>query len=155
MHLIAPAPGTRLADLGHEFASKPLLSEVEAKFYDCLESLSGGRCRIMCKPRLADFIDHEDGAGFNKISQKHVDFLIFRNEDWLPMMAIELDDSTHNTADRRKRDAFVNNLCPHIGLPLLRINVKEIEDLSALVRKLSAGWENRCQHLEASGLLQS
>ena len=146
MKLIAPQPGTRIVHLGHDYVGKPLLTEVEAKFFEQLELLAGGRCRIMCKPRMADFVQHL-GSGFQKISQKHVDFLIFRLGDWMPMLAIELDDSSHDSKEASYRDTFKNNLCAHLGLPLLRINVREIENLHRLVKELSSGWERRCQQL--------
>jgi len=149
MKLIAPAPGTRLAALRHEYTSKPLLTAVEERFFRVLAAVSGDRVHVVCKPRLADFIQHTDGlAGFNHISQKHVDFLVCRPGDWMPMLGIEVDDSSHNRKDRRERDTFVNNLFAHIGVPLLRIGVREVEDLDTLVARLTAGWHNRCLHLE-------
>ena len=155
MKLIAPAPGTRLASLGHEYEAKPLLSAVEERFFQVLESVSGGRVHIVCKPRLADFIQHTDGlAGFNHISQKHVDFLVCRPGDWIPMLGIEIDDSSHMRNDRRNRDAFVNNLFAHVGIPLLRIAVKEVEDLNTLVARLTDGWNTRCLRLNSTQLTE-
>ncbi len=151
MNLIAPEPGTRLAALKHDYAAKPLLTEVEAKFFEILAQISGDRVHIVCKPRLADLIDHakEQGA-FQAISQKHVDFLVCRPGDWMPMLAIEVDDASHNRPERRKRDWFVNNLFAHIGVPLLRIPVWEVENLELLVKRLTDGWYNRCRHLAAA-----
>ena len=105
MNLIAPEPGTRLAALKHEYTAKPLLSAPEAKFHEVLAAISGGRVHIMCKPRLADVFDHakENGA-FQAISQKHVDFLVCRPGDWMPMLGIEVDDSSHNREDRIDRN---------------------------------------------------
>lgn len=67
----------------------------------------------------------------------------------MPMLAIELDDSTHHRKERRDADCFKNNLFAHVGIPLLRLNVWEIENLRGLVDKLTLGWENRCLHLTA------
>ena len=151
MKLIAPDPGTRLASLRHEYAAKPLLSAVEERFFRVLHAVSADRVHIVCKPRLADFIQHTDGfAGFNAISQKHIDFLVCRPADWMPMLAIEVDDSSHNRADRRTRDTFVNNLFAHIGVPLLRLGVKEVDDMQALVNGLSEAWFRRCRRLGVS-----
>jgi hypothetical protein len=149
MKLIAPAPGTRLAALQHEYVAKPLLTVPEERFFRVLAAVSGDRVHIVCKPRLADFIQHSDGlAGFNHISQKHVDFLVCRTGDWMPMLGIEVDDASHNRKDRRERDTFVNNLFAHVGVPLLRIGAREVEDLDVLVARLTDGWHNRCRHLE-------
>lgn len=146
--LIAPQVDTRIA-IDHDYTPKPLLTATEAKFHACLELVSQGRCRIQIKPRLADVFQHERGdqAAFNKISQKHVDFLICRNDDWLPMLAIELDDASHNTKRARERDMFVNNLFASTGIPLLRIDVSEIHHLESLVAKLTQGWSRRWENL--------
>jgi hypothetical protein len=152
--LIAPSPGTNLAALNHEYTPKALLTKVEAAFGQVLLTLSGDRIHMVCKPRLADFIQHDsaDGfAAFNPISQKHVDFLFCRKTDWMPMLAVELDDSSHNLAHRRKRDAFVNNLMAHLGIPLLRVELREMHELEALVKKLSEAWDTRWRHLIHSG----
>src|SRR5436190_14870825 len=156
MQLIAPAPGTRLAALKHEYSFKPLMSEIEQQFYACLHQLSGQRCHLVVKPRLADFVQHHGGiAAFNYISQKHVDFLVCRHGDWMPMLAIELDDSTHHRKERRDADSFKNNLFAHLGILLLRINVWEIGNLRALAGQLALGWENRCVQLKARGNSES
>ena len=92
MNLIAPLPDTRIACPYH-YTPKALLTPTEARFHTCLEEITQQRCRIQIKPRLADVFDHDRVNGaFQMISQKHIDFLICRNDDWLPMLGIELDD---------------------------------------------------------------
>ncbi|MFT4641501.1 MAG: ribosome assembly protein YihI (activator of Der GTPase) [Verrucomicrobiales bacterium] len=67
---------------------------------ELLGGLSGDRCHLVCKPRLADFVQHH-GEGFQSISQKHVDFLVCRLDDCMPMLGIELDDSSHELPEGR------------------------------------------------------
>lgn len=149
MKLIAPNPEVRVA-FHHDYRPKPLLTASEAKFHTCLLALSDSRIRIQCKPRLADVFDHgKELSALNKISQKHVDFLICRNDDWLPMLAIELDDDSHERKDRKERDMFVNELFAYTGVPLLRIHVREVEQLETLAAKLSHAWLHRSKYLEA------
>lgn len=150
MKLIAPHSETRIA-IDHKYVVKPLLTATEAKFHSCLQTLTQGRCRIQIKPRLADVFDHAkgDSAGFSRISQKHVDFLICRNDDWTPMLAIELDDDSHLRKERQERDMFVNALFASTGVPLLRVHVSELEQVEMLVQKLSSAWYRRWQNLEA------
>ncbi|CRZ34529.1 uncharacterized protein DUF2726 [Herbinix hemicellulosilytica] len=57
---------------------------------------------------------------FRKISQKHVDFLIC-DKNLRPIMAIELDDSSHELKKAKKNDEFKNKLYKHIGFPLIRV----------------------------------
>lgn len=146
MRLIAPPHDTRIA-FTYQFTAKPLLTAAEARFLAALESLAQGRCLITCKPRLADFIQHYDRTGFNKISQKHVDFLICRLPDGMPMMGIELDDPSHESAERRRRDAEVNTMFAQVGIPLVRIDVSEMHRIEALLGNLDRAWHRRLETL--------
>lgn len=148
MQLIAPHADTRIA-LEWKYQPKPLLTPTEANFHTVLQSLSSDRCHILCKPRLADFLDHgKDKVAFNKISQKHVDFLVCRPGDWMPMLGIELDDHTHNRKEVKQRDMFVNAVFAQVGIPLVRIHVSEVEKMEPLVEKLSLAWTSRLKRLE-------
>jgi Protein of unknown function (DUF2726) len=88
------------------------------------------------------------GFDFNSISQKHVDFLVCRNEDMSPIFAIELDDWTHESKRVQQRDMFVNNLYAAISLPLLRLDVKESGALERLTARLSDAWFRGVELLE-------
>ena len=61
----------------------------------------------------------------------------------MPMLAIELDDASHELKARKERDMFVNALFASTGIPLLRIHVKEIDHIEALVEKLTLAWQRR------------
>ena len=148
MQLIAPNRESRVSH-EHLYTPKALLNPSEARFHACLVSLSQNRCRILCKPQLTDVFDHHDGIGFNKISQKHIDFLICRNQDWMPMLGIELDDLSPDRVNPRVRDGFVNELFACTGIPLIRIHVCEVEEMEALVEKLSLAWRRRWHILES------
>jgi hypothetical protein len=149
MKLIAPDPEMRVA-MPYTYTAKALLTPTEARFHSCLLQITQERCRIQIKPRLADVFEHEKVNGaFQMISQKHVDFLICRNEDWMPMLGIELDDASHNRAETRKRDMFVNLLFASTGVPLLRLPVEELDHLEPLVEELTRAWYHRCGLLEA------
>ncbi len=151
MRLIAPHHDTRIA-YKHDYSAKPLLTPSESRLFTSLTHMSQGRCLIACKPRLADFIQHHDWAGFNKISQKHIDFLICHIQDGLPMLAIELDDPTHEKPDRKRRDMMVNNLFAQIHIPLVRIDVTELTQIEKLLPRLDQAWHRRIETLSAINL---
>jgi hypothetical protein len=146
--LVCPPPETRIA-LEWQYKAKALLTPSEAKFHQVLMRQSlPGRIHLLCKPRLADFLDSQkDLTAFNKISQKHVDFLVCRPTDWMPMLGIELDDDSHEKAAVKRRDAFVNTVFAQVGIPLLRIHVRELEEIPHLVSKLSHAWLERSKRL--------
>ena len=131
----------------------PLLNPAEALFHSCLENLSSQRCHIQCKPRLSDILQPENVAGFLKICQRHIDFLVYRKEDWLPMVAIEFEDDSPGKASRKTRDRqLVNDIFLTFGIPVLHIHAKEITQIDSLVHKLSAAWQQRDTNLESMPL---
>ena len=145
--LVALNPGTKTR-LAGRYELKPILTPTEVRFYQVLQKLAEGRCTILVKPRLADFVKHHTLSDFNSISQKHVDFLICRNEDMSPIFAIELDDWTHESKRVKERDMFVNELYAAISLPLLRLPVQESGALERLIERLSNAWFRGVQLLE-------
>lgn len=47
-----------------------------------------------------------------------------RTSDVAPLAGVELDDSSHERADRKARDAFVDDVFRASNLPLLHVPVK-------------------------------
>jgi len=90
-----------------------LLSQGEAAFFGSLCEAVAGRFHIMCKVRLADVITCTSKnwkRGFGAaISQKHLDFVLCEKETMRFVLAIELDDRSHERPERRRRDSFVNS----------------------------------------------
>ena len=130
----------------------PLLTPAESLFHACLESLTSQRCHIQCKPRLANVLQHESIAGFLKLCQRHIDFLICRKEDWQPMLAIEFDedDGGADRLQRKMRDRLlVNDVLLATGVPLLQVHARELNQVETLVHKLSAAWQQRVAALAA------
>lgn len=61
----------------------------------------------------------------NKIKSKSIDFVIADKKSCRARLCIELDDTTHENKDRKKRDKFINELFENMKIKLLRIKVKE------------------------------
>ena len=100
----------------------------ELSFYRTLHEAING-CVIIPQAHLSMFLDHEIKgqswkAAFARINGKSVDFLICTN-DMKPLIAIELDDNTHNQPDRKTRDDFVNSIMTNTNMPLLRFKAGE------------------------------
>lgn len=102
-----------------------VITQHELNFYKSLhEAVSG--CIIIPQAHLSMFLDHKIrgqnwSRAFSIINGKSVDFLIC-TEDMRPLIAIELDDSTHNHPDRQRRDAFVNSIIADADIPMLRFS---------------------------------
>jgi very-short-patch-repair endonuclease len=69
-------------------------------------------------------------AGFNWISQKHVDYLI-SFPDFQPILAIELDGKSQGSEKQQERDVVKDQAFRSAHLPLVRVPVSR--DLSDVV----------------------
>ncbi len=125
---------------------KMLLTPAERSFFGVLEQVIGESHRILVKVRLGDLFkvkaglsNSERATAFNKISAKHVDFVICSNESVDVLAAIELDDKSHNLKRRQERDIFVNKVFESAGVPLGHIAAQKsysIQDVSVKVSSL-------------------
>lgn len=128
--------GTKPVALEYE-ACGALLTAAEAAFYPVLaEAAKAGPegCLVMCKVRLGDLIrprkgldkDRKPGSASratglrNRANQKHVDFVVVRASDFGVVAAVELDDSSHQRAKAKERDAFVNGALEAAGVRMVR-----------------------------------
>ena len=118
-----------------------VLTAAERSFHGVLYHAVEGRLIILAKVRLADLFELPAGTlnrftYRNKIDRKHVDFVLCGPDDLTPLLAIELDDASHERRDRRERDAFVDRVFDAAGLPLLRVPARRTyapRDLRGLI----------------------
>ncbi len=113
-----------------KYIARTILTENEQDFYNKIkEYVYSQGLHIITKIRLADLIEpkvnqyqnrSEWKIDFNKINAKHIDFAIVNNNMQI-LFLIELDDRTHNYADRKERDEFVNISLVNAGYTLLRV----------------------------------
>ena len=121
------------------------LSPAEKAFYDALDALVGEDVVICPKPavrevlRVRGNVRRDRQKYFNWISQKHVDFVLCDRETMQILCAVELDDSSHERADRRQRDAFMDKAFRKAKLPLFHIpcrksyGAKELNELCSFL----------------------
>ena len=103
-------------------------SAAERSFYEVLKRLVAAEHTVFAKVRLADLVYVSKGADswqshFNRINRKHVDFVLC-NRDLAPVVAIELDDSSHDSEEREARDEFVDQVLASPALPIVHIRAK-------------------------------
>lgn len=68
----------------------------------------------------------------NRVKSRHVDFVICDKQNIKPLLAIELDDSTHRRKDRKESDEFKDEIFEDMELPLLRIMFEDLRNLEKL-----------------------
>lgn len=103
------------------------LSAAELSFYKVLTTALNGDAIICTKVGLGDlfWVSPKDKTIYrtytNKIDRKHVDFLLCDPTTMRPLVGIELDDKSHQRADRRERDEFVDGVFKAANLQLVHV----------------------------------
>lgn len=121
----------------NQFYRKNLMTKNEWSFYKSLKPIADKlNYSILAKVRVADLIGIKNGVSksewqtaFNKISKKHIDFILCNPENLYPILLIELDDNSHNVEKQKQRDEFIDKLYKNTGYRLLRVtSATEIEE---------------------------
>jgi hypothetical protein len=116
---------------------KYFFSAAERSFYEVLRRAAGEQIYVFAKVRLADIVHVARGTGswqthFNRIQSKHIDFLLCDRQKIAPLLAVELDDSSHDAHARKSRDQLVDAVCEAAGLPMIRITAQRAYTLESL-----------------------
>lgn len=120
-----------------------LMSEAEKKLYFVLLEVVGNDYLIFSKVRMADLLylpkmsNSQFYHYFNKIQAKHVDFLICDKENIKPLLAIELDDSSHLKVDRILRDKLVDKIFESASFPIIHITASASYDKENLFQAIT------------------
>lgn len=116
-----------------------VLSPAERSFFGILRPLLPDGVDCLIKVRLGDVFALRKDLGaaeraraWNRIGQKHVDFLLVQSSTLKPLAGIELDDSSHEREDRRQRDALVDEIFQSCKVPLLHVKARETYNPDAL-----------------------
>jgi len=102
-----------------------LMSRAEHEFFNILVEVVGNQYYVFPQIHLSTILDNKvvgqnwRGA-FRHIDEKSVDFVICDKAYIKPILAIELDDKTHEREDRKGRDGEVERILKESGLSLLR-----------------------------------
>ena len=135
--LVALIRGTRARSACYAYRRKPLLSPWERSAFSTLAVQLRPGQHLCPQVRLADFlkVDAPDQkgfwAGFNPIARKSLDFVVVDLASGEAVLAIELDDKTHDHADRQKRDSLVKHALHEADVPLVRFLPRQRLDIQA------------------------
>ncbi len=120
-----------------------LLTKAERSLYGVLNQAVNGRYLIFAKVRLADLVWLPKGtesrqSHFNRIQSKHIDFVICDRDSIRPLVAVELDDASHERDDRVSRDGFVDSALKAAGLPFIRVRARASYDVGEVSQQVEA-----------------
>lgn len=117
------------------YNEKIIMTDCEKEFYNTLLKL-GDNYKIVPQVNLASIISKdtvsicEDADIYHNELFRNIDFGIFNKDYSDLLLLIELNDSSHNSPDRIKRDERVNNICSIAGINLLTFytNIKYTDE---------------------------
>jgi hypothetical protein len=123
------------------FRRKYILSKAERRFHKVLREVVAPN-PVLVKIRLADLVDADKRhplwlPNFRRICSKQIDFLVC-DAALSPVIAVELDDSSHQRDDRRARDRDVDRIFELASLPILHIRVQTEYSASEIEAQLLA-----------------
>ena len=117
------------------------LSAGELAFYRVLSAVVGSRAVVLTKVNLADVFfvarPNENTGYRNRIDRKHVDFLLCDPTSMRPLVAVELDDRSHQSPRRQDRDRFVDQVFEAAGLTLVRVPLRSSYSVTELTATLA------------------
>ncbi|MGY2895023.1 DUF2726 domain-containing protein [Deinococcus sp. UYEF24] len=80
----------------------------------------------------------EKRSTYNRLRDKHVDFLIVSRDGYTPTLAIELDGASHETEVQQKRDQVKDLVFRSAGLTLLRLDARQPHLAPTLAAQLAS-----------------
>lgn len=112
------------------YRRKFLLTKNEYWFYKSLKEIADKYdFAVLAKIRFADLVEVSAEADkkeymkyFGKIKSKHIDFILCKKDNLYPELLIELNDSSHNTEDRIKRDEFIKKIAEKVGYKMVFVD---------------------------------
>ena len=118
------------------------MSRPEHEFFDILLSVIGNQYHVFPQVHLPTILEHKikgqywHGA-FRHIDEKSIDFVLCDKQYIKPILAIELDDHSHEGLDRQERDGEVERILKEAGLPLLRFENRGHFEKEEISRRIS------------------
>jgi len=121
-----------------------LLTDAEGSFFKCLQLSVNHSIYICPKVRLADILEPavHTQADFNRISSKHVDFLLCDKHSMKPVLVLELNDRSHSRLRRQERDEHLKSWLKSAGIPFLQIRATRgynVIELRSMITSTLAG----------------
>ena len=122
-----------------------LLTSAERSFFGVLVLSVAEHGTVLPKIRVADVIAPKKSSdkstwqkAFNRISAKHFDFVVCEPSSLTPMVAVELDDSSHSSKSAARSDSAKDSACLSAGFPLIRVKTAKSYAVAEIRQLLAA-----------------
>lgn len=113
-----------------------LLTYNEKVLHEVLGGLYGADFIVLPQIALVSLVDKISRNSFRNELFRVVDFVI-ADANYVPLVAIELNDRSHLRSDRAERDKKVAEILQKAELPLVTIALEELQDVSLIKKKIT------------------
>jgi len=129
------------APVYHYRRKERLMTSVEADFMQVLLEIVGDKYRVFPQIHLSSVLDHKvEGQtwkyALGHINSKSVDYVVSDKDQFRPLVAIELDDKTHDRESRRLRDKEVERIFAEAKLPLVRFSNSQSHEVETVRQRI-------------------
>ena len=137
-----PDPRTYVPDLPYE-RKRYLLTIPEKSFFNLLSTAVSDDVYICPQVCFGGVLNvtataREYQSFWNRVQAKRIDFLLCDKRTLTPLVAVELDNSSHDSPNRIERDDFVDEACASAGLAILHFRVRKYYDRQEIGRILQS-----------------
>lgn len=120
-----------------------LLTPAEHDFFAVLQQAAPAGYHIFAQVRLANLVQvkaraRRDKSNWWRIQAKCVDFVLADTATFAPCLVVELDDRSHDRADRQARDAFVDTVLAGVSIPILHVRWQRRYETATLAQQLAS-----------------
>lgn len=117
--LVKRGDGKKVVLSSEYVRKKQLLTPPEQELYAVLKKINPDRYEVIPQMALVNVIDKKTNASYRNELFRVCDFCFVDKRTFEPLLLVELNDSSHNRADRAERDEKVAAICEDAGLPLV------------------------------------
>ena len=130
--------------------NRSILSPNESKFKKYLEEHIPDHIEINCKIHMISALPFPENKRYNPYTNQsemmmHIDFVLITKETHEVVLAIELQDKSHDTDDAKRRDEKKSNAMKSAKLNFAQIKLEEAYEPKYLKRILEICQENNPQ----------
>jgi hypothetical protein len=126
-----------------------LFTPAEFHFLHTLRAALPAHLEVFGKVRVADVLRPVEKldrkawrSAFNRITGKHLDFVLCERDSGRLVCALELNDRSHSRLERQERDQFIVTACREASFPLLMIPAARIYEVEKLRSAIVEAIEN-------------
>lgn len=122
----------QVRELAKYVGPNKVLTPFERKMFAMISENIPKGYRVLCQVSFNAFLKCDDMSIRNKFNRSMVDYLII-DENFIPVLCVELDDFTHNSNTAKEKDEFRDNILSAALIPTVRF--KGLPESSRLIRR--------------------